>query len=152
MLARIQIGNCSGSVMELTTLKGIYVLIIQLTEDTEADVGSLGRISFKQGLYAYVGSAQNNLEKRIKWHLRKEKCRFWHIDYLLGLKSAQIVQVLYKSAKKNEECITAGTINAKGLPIYGFGSSDCRCHSHLFRLNNYDFLKNFRNLKLGSQF
>ena len=129
--------------IRLTVLKGIYVLIIQLTEDTEAYVGSLGRISFKQGLYAYVGSAQNNLEKRIKRHFRKEKCMFWHIDYLLDLDSALIIDVLYKNAKKSEECITARTINAKGLSINGFGSSDCRCKSHLFRIDDYNFLKNF---------
>jgi Uri superfamily endonuclease len=27
--------------------------------------------------------------------------------------------------------------------VNGFGCSDCRCRSHLFRISNYDFLASF---------
>ena len=64
-------------------MKGIYILLISIAGRISVSVGALGDKSFQKGLYVYVGSAQNNLEKRVKRHLRKVKRRFWHIDYLL---------------------------------------------------------------------
>jgi Uri superfamily endonuclease len=121
-------------------LKGIYVLIIHVTKDTNVNVGALGRTAFAKGLYAYVGSAQTNLEQRIKRHLRKEKHLFWHIDYLLDSDQTEIVKVLHKEADKPEECAVANTLREKGKPITGFGCSDCQCRSHLFRVDDYKFL------------
>jgi Uri superfamily endonuclease len=121
-------------------LQGIYVLIINVTKDVNVNIGALGRIAFKKGLYAYVGSAQSNLEQRIKRHFRSEKRLFWHIDYLLANHAAKITQVLYKKADKTEECKTAKIIGERGKSIAGFGCSDCRCKSHLFRINEYEFL------------
>jgi Uri superfamily endonuclease len=118
-------------------LKGIYVLIIQVIEDTDINVGALGKLSFKKGLYAYVGSAQNNLEYRIKRHLRKKKPKFWHVDYLLDNAAAKIVNTYFKKAKKSDECKTAAAIRKKGKPITGFGCSDCNCNSHLFQIANH---------------
>jgi Uri superfamily endonuclease len=123
-------------------LKGIYVLIIRVKKDTNVNVGALGRAAFAKGLYAYVGSAQTNLEQRIKRHLRKEKRLFWHIDYLLDSDEAKIVKVLHKEADKAEECAVAKTLSEKGKPIDGFGCSDCRCRSHLFHIGDYKFLLN----------
>ena len=40
----------------MNALKGIYVLIIQVGEDSDVDIGTLGKIAFMKGLYAYVGS------------------------------------------------------------------------------------------------
>jgi Uri superfamily endonuclease len=121
-------------------VKGIYVLIIRVAKDTNVNTGALNRIAFQKGLYEYVGSAQTNLEQRIKRHLRKEKRLFWHIDYLLANEAAKITQVLYKKANKTEECKTAKIIGERGKPIAGFGCSDCRCQSHLFRIGDYEFL------------
>jgi Uri superfamily endonuclease len=125
----------------MNALKGIYVLIIQVGEDIDVDVGALGRIAFTKGLYAYVGSAQTNLEQRIKRHLRSEKRKFWHIDYLLDNAAAKIVKVFFKKADKAEECNVAKVIGEKGEPIGGFGCSDCNCKSHLFHIGNYRFLQ-----------
>ena len=123
-------------------MKGIYVLIIHVAKDVNVNTGALGRIAFKKGLYAYVGSAQTNLEQRIKRHVRSEKRLFWHIDYLLANEASKITQVLYKKANKTEECKTAKIIGERGKPIAGFGCSDCRCKSHLFRIDDYKFLLN----------
>jgi Uri superfamily endonuclease len=125
----------------MNALKGIYVLIIQVGEDIDVDVGALGRIAFTKGLYAYVGSAQTNLEQRIKRHLRSEKRKFWHIDYLLDNAAAKIVKVFFKKADKAEECNVAKVIGEKGEPIGGFGCSDCNCKSHLFHIGDYRFLQ-----------
>ena len=125
----------------MKALKGVYVLIIQVGEDTEVDVGALGRIAFRKGLYAYVGSAQTNLEKRINRHLRKKKRKFWHIDYLLDNNAIKIANVFFKQATKAEECRIAKVIGERGEPIADFGCSDCKCKSHLFQLKNYGFLQ-----------
>jgi Uri superfamily endonuclease len=125
----------------MKTLKGIYVLIIQVSGDINVDVGALGGTAFAKGLYAYVGSAQTNMEQRIKRHLRREKRKFWHIDYLLDNPAAEIIQVLFKKADKAEECKTAKAIGERSKPIAGFGCSDCNCKSHLFRIKNYSFIQ-----------
>lgn len=122
-------------------MRGVYVLIIQVDKKVDVNVGALGKLTFEKGFYAYVGSAQTNLEQRIKRHLAKEKRLFWHIDYLLNDSAARIVKVLYKQADKTEECNLAKTIGEKGKPIDSFGCSDCNCKSHLFRIENYRFLQ-----------
>jgi Uri superfamily endonuclease len=122
-------------------LKGVYVLIIQVDENVDVNVGVLGKLTFEKGLYAYVGSAQANLEQRIKRHLGKEKHLFWHIDYLLNDSATRIVKVLYKQADKTEECEIAKVIGERGEPIGGFGCSDCNCKSHLFHIGDYRFLQ-----------
>ncbi len=106
-------------------------------------VGKLGTINFSSGIYAYVGSAQTALEKRIARHLRKEKCIFWHIDHLLQDPNAKILKVFTKAAEKQEECRIAKKIAAKGETVEGFGCSDCICTSHLVRINDYIFLYKF---------
>lgn len=123
------------------SLKGIYVLIICLNEEVKVNIGALGEIAFKEGLYAYVGSAQNNLEQRVKRHVSKEKRKFWHIDYLLGCDTAKVVEVLYRQACKMEECAVANLISKTGEAIEGFGCSDCHCKSHLFHVKTIKALK-----------
>jgi len=122
-------------------LKGIYVIIIRVAEDVSVNVGALGEMAFAKGLYAYVGSAQANLEKRVKRHLRSKKRRFWHIDYLLDNPAAETVKVFLKEAAKAEECKTAKAISETSEPVDGFGCSDCHCRSHLFQIENYKFMR-----------
>ena len=122
------------------SFEGIYVLVIQVEEDIEAEVGALGITVFTKGLYAYVGSAQTNMEQRIKRHLRSKKRRFWHIDYLLDNPKAKIIKVFFKEGDKTEECKTANYLSEKGELIASFGCSDCKCKSHLFHVKNFRFL------------
>lgn len=117
-------------------MKGSYILLIKLLKDSEIKVGSLGTISFKKGFYVYVGSAMGGLEQRINRHLRKNKKTFWHIDYLLNNRGAKIIKVFYKESEEKEECNIAGKVSKLGEHILGFGCSDCRCESHLFRIKN----------------
>lgn len=124
-------------------MRGIYVLIISVSKDITVDVGLLGKINFEKGLYAYVGSAQKSLEKRLRRHLRKVKRKFWHIDYLLENGCVRIVKVFYKAADKFEECVVARELNKKAVPVVNFGCSDCNCISHLFKFARYDFLEDF---------
>jgi len=126
---------------KLTTLHGIYVTVIKVNKDTNINVGALGNLSFTKGLYAYVGSAQKNLQKRLSRHLRKQKRIFWHIDYLLDNSSSKPVKIFFKQASKAEECTIAQEISAQNEAITGFGCSDCNCKSHLFRIKNTNFLQ-----------
>jgi hypothetical protein len=75
-------------------MKGIYVLIIKLKYSICIRVGALGDLTFPSGLYAYVGSAQTNIELRVARHRRNEKRLFWHIDYLLNNEAAKIYRRL----------------------------------------------------------
>lgn len=111
-------------------MKGSYVLIIKLDENKNIKVGSLGKVNFRRGYYLYVGSALNGLEKRIRRHLSKNKKMHWHIDYLLM--EGDVVDVYIKIGNTKEECEIARRFSEKYPSIEGFGSSDCKCGSHLF--------------------
>jgi Uri superfamily endonuclease len=124
-------------------MKGVYVITIWLSRDVKKKVGSLGVKLFEKGLYAYVGSAQNNVRKRVERHLSDSKNVFWHIDYLLESDFASVPNAYVKQGGKEEECRIVSRI--KGTPVQGFGSSDCKCGSHLFRI---DSPKQFVNLGL----
>ena len=124
------------------SLKGVYVLVIQVSAPIKVKVGALGELCFNQGLYAYVGSAQNNLELRVARHLRRDKKLFWHVDYLLSDPAAEVVDAFYKTGGKTEECRVAEQIAANGCePLEGFGCSDCQCISHLYRIQDASFLR-----------
>lgn len=129
-------------------MKGIYCLIIEVKGDVKLNIGKLGKIRFEKGNYAYVGSAQNNLEKRVGRHLSGKKKKHWHIDYLLASPAAGIIKVLLcKNAKKEEECKTAGRLALTETPVSGFGCSDCRCNSHLFRIGSLISLGHMNNAR-----
>ncbi len=116
-----------------STDSGLYQLVIQLGRRQVIDVGHLGRFAFPSGYYVYTGSAKLGLESRIARHLRKEKRLRWHIDYLLG--QARIVEVKRYHGGRHSECELSRRVRAlPGGKIVapGFGSSDCRCSTHLF--------------------
>ena len=129
--------------MTVDRLKGIYVLIIDLSQGAQIQTGSLGKVHFAKGLYAYVGSAQKNFEKRIERHIRKAKQVFWHVDYLLENPDTRIVEVFVKEGQKTMECTIAEAIGQCGEAVLGFGCSDCSCLSHLYRIEGYNFLFGF---------
>jgi len=127
-------------------VKGIYVLIIKVSKPISPKVGALGKISFPTGLYAYVGSAQNNLEQRVRRHLRKEKRLFWHVDYLLADEAAEVTEVYCLEGAKSCECEIARLLSKHSQSVVGFGCSDCNCISHLFCSDSFVFLKSHMNL------
>jgi Uri superfamily endonuclease len=106
-----------------------YQLAIRLAAPVRLTVGRLGTFALPAGRYLYTGSARRNMDARIARHLRQNKRMRWHIDYLLALPEASVLEV---SRHPDEECAlnrrTAGTV-----PVPGFGASDCRagCGSHL---------------------
>ena len=112
-------------------------MVIKISEDLKIRVGRLGEVSFKEGDYIYIGSAKGCLEARLRRHLRKDKKIYWHIDYLLKNKKTKILQIWI--IDKKMECQTAEVFcqdTTTEIIKKGFGSSDCKCVSHLFYIKN----------------
>ena len=116
-------------------MKGTYCLVVELDNEKSIKIGKkLGKISFKEGYYVYVGSAMNSLAARINRHLSDEKKLHWHIDYLL--KNASVTDVIYTESTKKIECELSQYLSTKTIGIEGFGCSDCKCESHLYYFKN----------------
>jgi Uri superfamily endonuclease len=118
-------------------IKGAYVLILWLASAKDVTVGKLGTISFARGFYAYVGSAMGPAGfKRVERHLDisagRRKMQKWHVDYLLTV--SEVIETIEIATQERIECRIANNLrnNASLVCIEGFGSSDCRCCSHLF--------------------
>jgi len=110
-----------------------YILVINISEDLKIRVGQLGEVFFKEGDYIYIGSAKACLEARLQRYLRKEKRIFWHIDYLLRSEKTKILRIW--TIDKKVECQTAEVFYQEPTTKIikkGFGSSDCKCLTHLF--------------------
>ncbi len=119
-----------GPPERIYTLKGSYILLIELPEEQMVTAGRLGAINFTPGYYAYAGSAMNGLYPRIKRHLRAEKKLRWHIDYLL--QKARVKDIIICEAEDKIECSIARALQRHYDSVPGFGCSDCKCSSHLF--------------------
>jgi len=122
-------------------MRGSYCLVLEVLRDLEVEVGSLGKLPFEKGYYVYIGSAMNNLEKRVERHLRKDKRLHWHIDYLTTLDFVKARRIYIKESSKTEECGVAKEVSKHGLPIKAFGCSDCKCVSHLYKVEAFEFLE-----------
>ena len=110
--------------------KGSYILLIELREEQTIAIGSLKGIHFPSGGYAYVGSAMGGFKTRLERHLKREKKVHWHIDYLLSM--ATINDIILCQTQDRAECAIAQALSRQFAYVPGFGSSDCKCHSHLF--------------------
>ena len=128
-------------------MKGTYVLVTELKKDSKMKIGNLGEIIFPRGYYCYVGSAlgkSTNLENRIGRHkkLNEEKKGklHWHIDYLLRVEGVSIESIFVQESETKNECAIAAAVSERGVPVKGFGCSDCRCYSHLFRVKGCESL------------
>jgi Uri superfamily endonuclease len=121
---------------KLTKISGSYILIIQVLKDTSIEIGRLGFINFLKGYYAYIGSALNNqLLNRVYRHVKpaSEKKLHWHIDYFLAHENTSVKKIFLTSSSYREECELAEVFRLIATKsIENFGSSDCKCSSHLF--------------------
>jgi Uri superfamily endonuclease len=114
--------------------KGSYILLIQLPEGETIKVGSLADTHFPAGYYAYVGSAMGGFASRLNRHRKKDKKPRWHIDYLT--ERAGISDIILCLTEERLECAIARSLSRQFSSIPGFGSSDCKCPSHLFLADN----------------
>ncbi len=111
--------------------RGSYLLILEIAHSRNVDVGALGKILFQKGYYVYTGSARVNLTKRIERHLRRRKQFHWHIDYLRDrAESCKALPVRSNSDLEHDMANALGKLADWTIPR--FGSSDCKCPTHLF--------------------
>lgn len=106
-----------------------YQLQIEVAQPLRCTIGRLGTFDFPAGRYVYTGSARRAFEARIARHLRADKTRRWHIDYLLTAPGVRVIDVV-RSARA--ECVLNRGVRGS-VPVPGFGASDCRkgCGAHL---------------------
>ncbi|WP_322800520.1 GIY-YIG nuclease family protein [Thermoflexus sp.] len=114
--------------------RGVYVLWLEVSG--EVQIGRLGRWHLDGG-YAYVGSAQGpgglrRLQRHREVAEGRNPTRRWHIDFLLAAGTWRGAFVM-EAEDPRLECRLARAL-AQRLPpaIPRFGSSDCRCPTHLF--------------------
>ncbi len=110
-------------------------------------VRKLGLIRFPAGHYVYVGRAfgRGGLGARLTHHLNLSVSPHWHIDFLRphGTISA-IWYGLTTPSDEHEWAQAMAQIRGATVPAVGFGSSDCRCASHLIRFVNAPGKATFR--------
>lgn len=120
-------------------MKGVYAAFFFLEKDEKIRIGALGDIGFERGLYVYVGSAMNSLESRLRRHFSSPDNLHWHIDYFSRV--AEPVYWIAFPLDSSFECVLSECASDAGEAVSGFGSSDCDCDSHLYRLNSGRVLK-----------
>ncbi len=105
--------------------KGTYILIVEISKPIKVKVGSLGLVDFKKGIYAYIGSAMNSLNKRIKRHAKKQKKIHWHLDYLTSLPEVEVKKAYVFFNKRIEEKLSTDFAK-KYKGVKKFGASDMK--------------------------
>lgn len=130
----------------LPGLPGTYAVVLQAKRDGVLRIGRLGEMPLCSGYYLYVGSAlgPGGLRRRLERHLRVEKRPHWHIDYLRA--ATDICEIWTVADPARRECDwsrAVGRIPEAAIPLNGFGSSDCRCPSHLFRFSSLPSFEEF---------
>jgi Uri superfamily endonuclease len=116
-------------------MKGAYLLHVRIRRRLVLEVGKLGKYEFRPGSYIYVGSALNSVMPRLQRHFARSKPMRWHIDYLTAAVEPDGAWIV--PTNRRVECSLARAVSAfPGVEAWprGFGSSDCRCAAHLFRL------------------
>jgi len=121
-------------------------MILWLASAKDVTVGKLGTIPFARGFYVYVGSAMGAAGfKRVERHLDvsagRNKTQKWHVDYLLNV--SEVFETIEIATQERIECSIARSLGKSPLLacIAGFGSSDCRCYSHLFYSHRFNDLE-----------
>ncbi len=109
---------------------GTYILILKLPQNRTLKVGKLGKFTFEQGTYFYVGRAKGGFGKRVIRYFKKRINKKWHIDYLLEY--ANPLGIFFFDEFYGEEDI-AKKMEALYLPVIrGFGATDTHSKTHLF--------------------
>jgi sugar fermentation stimulation protein A len=135
---------------------GTYALLVRLDSDTDLEVGRIGRIQFRAGDHAYIGSAlgSGGLAARLRRYSVGPPRLHWHIDYVL--EHAEVVGALVREDSVRLECTWAKWFSVRcETEVEGFGSSDCRCASHLFLLGGHEAAEQIletAGLQLKAQF
>jgi Uri superfamily endonuclease len=126
--------------MDCPSCRGTYILFLHVDRGFATQVGTLGFLDFKPGIYAYVGSAFGQGGCRARWvhHLSPVRTHHWHIDYLS--QKADLVEIWYTcdpGRREHEWARIFTRLPGVSSPFSGFGATDCRCRTHLFHMLTY---------------
>ena len=133
----------------MQALPGTYALIFSAARKGQLAVGKIGTLQVQPGFHVYVGSAfgPGGLKARIRHHSRRAAHPHWHIDYLSS--ALELKEIWYTCDPVHREHQWATIIsNTRGssAPLAGFGSSDCRCNTHLSFFKSKPGSKNIRRI------
>ncbi len=128
---------------------GTYIVTLKMETSQDIEVGRIGKHNFKKGFYLYVGSAHGpgGLNARLARHMKKDKSKRWHIDYIRN--AGFVTSIIVQYGKEKKECTWAEKLKSSDfliMPINRFGSSDCTCRSHLFYSKKMLTLKVLKNI------
>jgi Uri superfamily endonuclease len=132
----------------MTDAPGTYALLLRADEAEEIEVGALGAMAVRPGVYVYVGSAfgPGGLRARVGRHARGDGALHWHVDYLRAVMT--LGAVWYTHDPERRECLWAVVLRSlpeATVPLDGFGASDCPCPAHLVRFAEPPSMARFRN-------
>jgi Uri superfamily endonuclease len=131
----------------MQALPGTYALIFSASQKAQITIGRIGTLHLEPGFYIYVGSAfgPGGLKARIAHHCRKPTRPHWHIDFLTpAIMLKEIWHTCDPAHREHQWAAALSGIRGASVPLAGFGSSDCRCQSHLFYFRSKPGNKNFR--------
>jgi Uri superfamily endonuclease len=131
----------------MTSHPGTYALLLSCRSTGPVRIGRLGTLELQPGFYVYIGSAfgPGGLSARINHHRQIAARPHWHIDYLRA--ACDLVEVWFTTKAARREHAWAKTVArlpGAGVPMPGFGSSDCECAAHLFWFERLPLVWTFR--------
>jgi sugar fermentation stimulation protein A len=114
--------------------RGSYIFIVRLRQDRRVSIAGLGEMKFRKGYYCYIGSAKEDLGRRLERHQRLRKKLSCQIDQLRA--AADFHAAIPIRASEDLECeIAAAMAKISDWSLPGFGSTDCNCQTHLFGMH-----------------
>ncbi|MFQ5923303.1 MAG: DUF123 domain-containing protein [Anaerolineales bacterium] len=127
---------------------GTYALLLRCSGPRRLDIGCLGTLIARQGVYVYIGSAfgPGGLSARVGHHRKVSARPRWHVDYLRSVTELQ--RCWYTSdpqCREHEWAAVLRELPGASIPVPGFGSSDCSCPSHLFYFPSTPSVRTFRH-------
>jgi len=126
---------------------GTYALLLRADTEQTLEVGALGEMAVRPGLYVYVGSAfgPGGVRARVRRHARADGATHWHVDYLRAATTLDAVWYTHDAVRR--ECLWARILrdgSGAWVPLEGFGASDCDCPAHLVALDARPSIAAFR--------
>jgi len=114
---------------------GSYALILFCPKGKLVQIGKLGLLQLRRGFYVYIGSAlgPGGVRARLAHHRKLSLRPHWHIDYLRPHTCLDWIWYSHDRIRREHRWarIVSG-LRGASVPLAGFGSSDCRCKTHLF--------------------
>jgi len=119
----------------LPAARGTYILVLRACSHRSVRIGRLGTMVLEPGYYLYIGSAfgPGGLAARIRHHQRRTRRPHWHVDYLRRHTRLETVWCGHGQRCEHEWAAAVAALPGASAALAGFGSSDCRCETHLYR-------------------